>query len=192
MAAAGRFRGMSGLSLEQRQRQTIVEVSRLLGAAAVDHWLFGGWAVDYHMGTPTRPHSDIDYVARFADRGRIAKLLTDAGFEPRSTDELGAVQAFDRDGVVVELTYIAAGPTGSTITPGYEEWPWEQGSFGSDQGVLDDHAVPLVSIAGLIAVKRGWKAHFGEAPRSGDLADLELLSSLGGEPDRGNPRHQSL
>ena len=35
-------------------------VHELLQREGIEYWLFGGWAVDFYVGSVTRPHDDID------------------------------------------------------------------------------------------------------------------------------------
>ena len=51
------------VNVEARQLSDIAEFARLFEDAALDYWLFGGWAVDFHVGEVTRAHGDIDRAA---------------------------------------------------------------------------------------------------------------------------------
>ena len=55
------------------------DVAEVLGCfdAAVD----GGWGVDALLGEQTRPHADLDLVARLEDVGRMRDALGDLGFD---------------------------------------------------------------------------------------------------------------
>ena len=86
--------------------------------------------------------------------------------------------AFIRNGVEFEITLIARAADGAIVTPGFEEWPWDAGTFGDDVRALNAFPVRVVSVAGLLAVKTGWEAHFGESPRLQDLADAQILRHL--------------
>src|SRR2546428_12391166 len=48
------------------QLDIIREISNALTCARVDHWLFGGWAVDFAVGEMTRQHRDVDFVTWLA------------------------------------------------------------------------------------------------------------------------------
>ena len=49
---------------------------------AVPYWLFGGWAVDFHVGRVTRRHDDIDpRGCRTADSDRVDALLLQLGWD---------------------------------------------------------------------------------------------------------------
>ncbi len=44
------------------QLSAIRDLSPALAAASVDHWLIGGWAVDFACGRVSRPHKDVDLL----------------------------------------------------------------------------------------------------------------------------------
>ena len=48
------------------QLTLIGEVSQTLSQAHIPHWLFGGWSVDFHVGSVTREHGDIEFSAQAA------------------------------------------------------------------------------------------------------------------------------
>jgi hypothetical protein len=58
-----------------RNSTIIREISDALTCAGVDHWLFGGWAVDFAVGDMTRQHRDVDFVVWEVDLPRITELL---------------------------------------------------------------------------------------------------------------------
>ena len=43
--------------------------SDALDGAGLEHWFFGGWAVDLWVGRLTRPHEDIDVLVWRRDEG---------------------------------------------------------------------------------------------------------------------------
>ena len=155
------------------QAAAIVECALRFDAAGIEYWLFGGWAVDYHAGRVTRPHDDVDFVIWVHDHDTVIEMLHAADFEP-----LRPPLAFIRNGVEFEITLIDRAPTGAIVTPGFESWPWDPGTFRDDVLALHGHPVRVVSIAGLLAVKTEWELHFGEPPRPRDLADAQTLRAL--------------
>ena len=107
------------------------------------------------------------------DHETVIEMLSAAGFQP-----LRAPLAFIRDSIEFEITLIDNASDGSIVTPGFEEWPWDAGTFGDDVRSLDRYPVRVVSIVGLLAVKTEWESHFGEIPRPHDLADTHILRQL--------------
>lgn len=49
------------------QLKAIADVNSVLDCARIDHWLFGGWAVDFYVGSVTRPHDDVDIAVWQSD-----------------------------------------------------------------------------------------------------------------------------
>ena len=59
--------------LADRQLAALAQVASLLDSNGFDHWLFGGWAVDFRVGAVTRSHDDVD-LAVWADDRDFASL----------------------------------------------------------------------------------------------------------------------
>ena len=59
----------------QEQLAALAEIGELLDEAGLDYWLFGGWAVDFHLGAVTREHDDVDFAVWLHDAEAIASLL---------------------------------------------------------------------------------------------------------------------
>ena len=58
-----------------------------LEGAGLDHWFFGGWAVDLWVGRLTRPHDDIDLLVWRRDALRVDEALAAAGWTHAPTPE---------------------------------------------------------------------------------------------------------
>jgi len=141
----------------------------------------GGWAVDFHLGRVTRPHSDIDLILNLEDRWGLRHLLVQEAVVVTRTDEAGGIEWFERDDERIEITYIMKSNDGSLVTPGYESWPWPEDSFPEEKVALGGITVRAVSVAGLLDMKSNWLENLGEKPRPHDVADVEALQSkLGG------------
>src|SRR3954469_23280284 len=95
----------------------IGSAAEALDAADLDHWFFGGWAVDLWVGRLTRPHDDIDVLVWRHDQGRVHEALQAAGWThaPTAEDLLGTNYA--RDGYELQLTFVAPGAEGGVIVP---------------------------------------------------------------------------
>ena len=55
-----------------QQLHALGEVTALLESNALDYWLFGGWAVDFHVGRITREHADVDLAVWREHEDRVA------------------------------------------------------------------------------------------------------------------------
>lgn len=67
---------------EAGQLAALARIHELLVREALDYWLFGGWAGDFHGGSITREPDDIDIAVWEPDRPRIARLLARANTAP--------------------------------------------------------------------------------------------------------------
>jgi hypothetical protein len=68
------------MASDQEQLSSLAETHELFTRSGVDYWLFGGWAVDFHVGSITRSHDDIDIAVWLDDHERIDGLLEAEGW----------------------------------------------------------------------------------------------------------------
>ena len=163
---------------EPGQIRQIGELVDLMNEADIGFWLSGGWAVDFHLGRVTRAHSDIDFIVKLNDKSKLRGLLAGRGAAETRSDEAGGVESFELDNAVLEITYVVKDRKGRDVTPGYESWPYPEGSFPDKTLTLADITVRAVSAAALLDMKEGWEENLGEKPRPHDLADIEALRAL--------------
>ena len=80
-----------------------------LEGAGLEHWFFGGWAVDLWVGRVTRDHDDIDVMVWRDDESRVHEALTEAGWQhtPTPEDLLGTL--YVREGAELQLTFVEIG-----------------------------------------------------------------------------------
>jgi len=71
----------------ERGLAALGSASGALDAADLEHWFFGGWAVDLWVGRLTRPHDDIDVLVWRHDEARIHEALGSAGWLHTPTPE---------------------------------------------------------------------------------------------------------
>jgi hypothetical protein len=161
-----------------RQLRLIQEVTELLRAADVPHWLFGGWAVDFLAGRVTRAHRDIEFVIWTRDQVAVAQLLAEHGFQAgQQSIEMSIYFNYEQ---LLEFYSIEPDSSGHIITPGkWANWPWMEGSFDTPPAQLAGITCPVTSVHNLLATKQDY-AHF--VPRSPlrdkDMADIEVLRGL--------------
>ena len=73
--------GGSGTRMGEPSLELTPQTAALAGAAdaleqaGLEHWFFGGWAVDLWVGRLTRPHDDIDVLVRRADEAAVDAAL---------------------------------------------------------------------------------------------------------------------
>jgi dihydrofolate reductase len=160
-----------------RQLAALASVDALLSRAGVAYWLFGGWAVDFHARAVTRPHDDVDIAVWLEDSPRIASLLEDDGWiHAPEPDEDGGT-GYERDGVRLELTFLARCEDGRVVTPlrGFDA-AWPDGAFGDAVADLLGVRARLIGLEALARGKASPRDDAGDAAK--DRADSEILSGL--------------
>lgn len=116
-------RGGAGAAMTQqpsdygRGLSMVESASSALDAADLEHWFFGGWAVDLWVGRPTRPHEDIDAMVWRHDEAKVHQALQGAGWihEPTPEDRVGT--NYTRDGYELQLTFVVPGAAGGVVVP---------------------------------------------------------------------------
>ena len=162
----------------RHQLAAIAKTHELLTRSGIDYWLFGGWAVDFHAGSITRSHDDIDVAVWLDDHDRIALLLSTEGWKHAAEPDEDGGTGYERDAVRLELTFLVTGDGGEVYIPlraGRALWSNEP--LGADFGELSG---VRTRVLGLAALKRS-KARFRDDPAEAakDRADFATLSQLG-------------
>lgn len=157
---------------------SLAELFALLEQAGFQFWLAGGWAVDFHAGTVTRPHTDVDLVVHHADKNKLHSLLLDVGFNVIDDSDPDAEMIYQRGNFKVDLSFIVELDNGTVVSPGWEHWPWPPSSFSSGTRQLSGLSCHVVSASTLLTSKRDYETQVGDEPRPRDLADIQILESL--------------
>ncbi len=162
-----------------QQLAVIKQAHALLSEACVDHWLFGGWGVDFLVGYVTRPHSDIEFVVWRQDIARIRSLVGGLGYRERPGDHPVFRADFDTDAGLLSMVYIERDARGDIVTPGvFSRFPWAEDAFRCE-GALNGVRLPVI---GALEQMRTKEAYFGEATgrplRPKDEHDVALLRGL--------------
>jgi len=99
------------------QTAALASASDALDSAGLEHWFFGGWAVDLWVGRLTRSHEDIDVLVQRSDEARVAAALAAAGWvhTPHDDDVVGTNYA--GDGYELQLTFVVADLDGRVVVP---------------------------------------------------------------------------
>ena len=95
----------------------LASVAAALDAAGLEHWFFGGWAVDLWVGRVTRAHDDVDLLVRRSDEAAVDAALTGAGWThtPHADDLVGT--DYVRDGVDLQLTFVETDGEDRVVVP---------------------------------------------------------------------------
>ena len=158
------------------QLAAIDRVHALFSPARLEYWLFGGWAVDFHAGTVTREHGDVDIAVWLADLPRISELLIGDGWRHAPTEDEDGGTGYERDGVRLELTYLVR-DGGLVFTPLREgRATWAEGAFADDVRELLGVRGRVVSLAPLMRSKASARDDTEEAAK--DAADHATLSRI--------------
>ena len=167
----------SGEGLATRQLSALADVDALLEEAGCAYWLFGGWAVDFHVGSVSRPHDDVDIAVWLEDVPRIAALLGEGGWSHSPEPDEDGGTGYERDGVRLELTYLVRRSDGRVVTPlRGGEAPWPEGAFGADVRRLDGVRARLVGREALATGKSSSREGPDHAAK--DRTDTDLLSRI--------------
>ena len=88
-----------------------------LEQAGLEHWFFGGWAVDLWVGRPTRAHDDIDVLVWRRDEPQVHQALTAAGWlhTPSPDDLVGTNYAHGQHDL--QLTFVVPGEGAGVVVP---------------------------------------------------------------------------
>ncbi|HSF37519.1 MAG TPA: hypothetical protein VLA70_15455 [Nocardioides sp.] len=97
------------------QTAALAGAADALDAAGLEHWFFGGWAVDLWVGRLTRAHDDIDVLVQRSDEAEVHGALTAAGWvhTPQDDDLVGTTYA--GDGYELQLTFVEADDEGRVV-----------------------------------------------------------------------------
>ena len=91
--------------------------SEALEAAGLEHWFFGGWAVDLWVGRLTRAHDDIDVLVWRSDEQQVHQALVPAGWLHMPTAEDVVGTNYMREGYELQLTFVVPGEEGGVQVP---------------------------------------------------------------------------
>ena len=163
--------------LVKQQLPALADVSALLDRGGLDYWLIGGWAVDFHVGTVTREHDDIDLAVWLHDAEAVGSLLQAQAWQHRPHPGEDGGTGYERGPVRVELTYLASDETGRIFIPLRDgDALWSKEPLGNDVRELLSVRARVIPLALLRAGKSSPRHDHDEAEK--DRADLEALSRL--------------
>lgn len=161
----------------RRQLSALAETHNLLTRSGIDYWLFGGWAVDFRVGSITRPHDDIDLAVWLDDRDRIAHLLEGEGWKHAPDPDEDGGTGYERAAVRLELTFVVRDPGGEVYVPlraGRVLW------FDESPDVdLSELSGARARVLGLAELRRGKsRPRDDPAEAAKDRADFAALSDV--------------
>jgi hypothetical protein len=163
---------------EEEQLAALAQLHQALEQQGIPYWLFGGWAVDFHAGSVTRPHDDLDVSVWLGDHDRIAELLAADGWNHAPEEGEDGYTGYERRGVRLEVAFLARDDAGHVYTPlrdGRAAWPGD--GFENDVAELRGVRARVMSLPAL----RADKSEARDDPRvaAKDRADSAVLRRLG-------------
>lgn len=164
------------------QLDAIARLGGILEGRGIDHWLFGGWAVDFWVGRVTRPHHDVDVAAWQSDYDAIAEVLTAEGWRHTPAEDEVVGTCYWWDDALVEFTFVVAGDDGRVLIP-FEPEPavWCERPLGNDRRELDGVRCRTIPLSVLRAGKETPRTESADAAK--DLADFRVLAGVEGTID---------
>jgi len=166
------------------QLRVIREVIAVTRAAGIPAWLFGGWGLDARIGRITRSHGDVEFWVERVHAEQSKEVLEAAGAIPLATQPPEEAREFTWDEVPFSTAYFDRAPDGSfsQLLGRWSDWHFPPGSFGEEPGMLDGTPVPVMSAAGMLAMKKQFpRLRNGQPWRQKDIDDIEILRVLAAE-----------
>jgi hypothetical protein len=162
---------------EPEQLAALARLHGLFERRGIEYWLFGGWAVDFHLRAVTRAHDDIDVAVWLRDFPRVADLLERDGWKHVPAGEEDGYTTYQRGGVRLDLAFLERGEDGLVHTPLREgSAPWPPEAFGADVSELLGVRARIIAVSALEADKSEPRASASASAK--DLADLAALGRL--------------
>jgi hypothetical protein len=163
--------------LVKEQLSALADVGELLDRSGFDYWVFGGWAVDFHLGSVTREHDDIDLAVWLHDAEAIGALLEAHAWQHKPHPGEDGGTGYERGPVRVELTYLTSDDTGRIFIPFSDRNAlWSEEPLENEVRELLCVRARVIPLALLRAGKSSPRHDHDEAAK--DRADFEALSRL--------------
>jgi hypothetical protein len=158
------------------QLDAIHSLDETLGAAGIDYWLFGGWAVDFWVGRVTRAHDDVDAAAWRRDRDAIDAALAAGGWRHAPVDDERVAAGYTWRSTKLELTFVQRREDGRVVIPFHErDVVWTTEPFGDERRTLDGVRARVIPLEVLRRGKQQPRDPPDEAAK--DLADYAALAT---------------
>ncbi len=165
------------MSQTTTQLAALDRVHQLLTESAIDYWLFGGWAVDFHARAVTRQHADVDIAIWSKDFERVAALLVAEGWEHAPEEGEDGYTGYRRETVRLEIAFLVRLEDGQVCTPlrdGYAAWPDD--AFKDDIAELSGLRARVISLDALKEDKSELRNDPAVAAK--DRTDMTTLSRV--------------
>jgi lincosamide nucleotidyltransferase A/C/D/E len=164
----------------ETQMALIHEIAGILADGNIRWWLFGGWAMDAHVGRITRIHNDVEFWVHWSQATPVRNILGSHGFEALDTQPNEESIEFERSSVRFSSAFFTIGPDGYASPAGrWSDWRFPPGSFAEDTAPLGGRLVPVMGVAGLLSMKEQFPTlRNGRPLREKDASDILVLREL--------------
>lgn len=165
----------------QAQIELLGLLRQTFDGADIPWWLFGGWGLDARLGRITRDHGDIEVWVPADQADRSMAVLVAAGFEVLDTQPVEESREYVFRGTQCSTAFFTASPDGTLWQPEgrWSDWRLPKGSFGADRCELEGLRVPVMSAAGMLAMKDQYPSlRNGRPLRPKDERDIPILREL--------------
>jgi hypothetical protein len=158
------------------QIDAIGALDETLGAAGIDYWLFGGWAVDFWVGRVTRAHDDVDAAAWRHDRHAIDAALVAGGWRHAPIGDESVAAGYTWRSTTLELTFVEPREDGSVVIPFADrEVVWTTQPFGDERRTLQGVRARVIPLEVLRRGKERPRDEPDDAAK--DAADFAALAT---------------
>ncbi|MCW2505099.1 MAG: aminoglycoside adenylyltransferase [Actinomycetia bacterium] len=160
-----------------RQLAQIAEISAAATAARLALWLRGGWAMDFHLGEITRPHTDVDWFAWAFDAPALVALLGPLGYVPVAGPPPELQRDLAKDGVDHNIALLTRSGARIVVPAGpYAGEPWPDGMLDGPPATLHGVTCAIVAVRAQIEIKEQMPVWVpGLAHRPKDATDVARL-----------------
>ena len=164
----------------ETQIALIHEIADILASVNLRWWLFGGWAMDGHVGRITRTHNDIEFWVHRSQAALVRNVLGCHGFEALDTQPDEESIEFERGLVRFSSAFFTIAPDGYASPAGrWSDWRFPPGSFAEDAAPLGGRLVPVMGVVGLLTMKEQFPTlRNGRSLREKDERDILVLREL--------------
>ena len=116
----------------------VLDLVTHLDATGIPVWLDGGWGIDALLAAQTRPHDDLDLIARLEDVSRLEEALAKAGYARVHGEPPLSFEMTDPQGHQVDVHPVHFNATGEAIykMSNGDDWLYPPGSLSATGTIL--------------------------------------------------------
>ena len=164
----------------ETQIALIHEIADMFAHVNMQWWLFGGWAMDAHIGRITRMHHDVEIWVHRSHAALVRHTFGSHRFEALDTQPAEESIEFAHGLICFSSAFFTVGPDGYASPAGrWSDWRFPPNSFTDTTALLNGRRVPVMSVLGLLAMKEQFPTlRNGRPLREKDASDIVVLREL--------------